>query len=599
MYVSRLAGGLFAAGLTFWCGTGTAAAQLLYEQLPSGPAYNHAYWSSPVPGYAETVFAADSFQLTEPKLLSRITWWGIYGYYGQDGVPPLPEYESFVINIYADNAGQPGAVLATFETGVDTTSRTATGRTQYWPYEQWIPEHEQHYATDEYSYKYTLPTPFPIEANTTYWLGILSKHALYAPSARWNWSHSASPNSLGVMRGYTDGNTPVTWEPVIDPWDNGISGVLANAAFRLDSFAPPSYAVYEQPSANGGSGVNASPIGTEWADSFVMSSASTIKRIVWWGGLDGGTYYEPHDFTIRIYADDAGQPGAEIASYAVGEATQYANDGWLEPPPPGEECCGLWSEQYEYILPTPLAVQANTRYWIGIVNARSEENWLWQASDTGHEAGLQFRAATPAGGSWTALTAGPIHDLAFRIETAPLPAYEQRPSHEYLWGTLPFQPGTIGTAADSFQLTSTTQITRISWWGAYRGTTWNPMPGSDNFTVHIMADANGSPGAVVATYTPGDQVFRTPTGKLAEIAWPGFTPQAEYFHSLALPSPLTLQANTRYWITINTTPYPNYTGFVWECAFYTGGTGIYASSADPLTGPWTNWPVSMSFRLDY
>jgi hypothetical protein len=590
MYVSRLAGRVLAVGLALWCGASFASAQLLYEQTPSGPAYNHAYLSSPDPYYPGTTFAADSFQLTESALLSRITWWGIYGnLFGQDGVPPPLEYESFVIRIYADNAGQPGAMLATFDTGFKTTSRTATGRIQYWPYEPWA--NEQPYPVDEYSYKWTLPTPFPIEANTTYWISIVSKQR-FGTTARWNWSHSAYPNNLGVMSSWTDGTTTEPWWPAFAPWDDGIQGVLSNAAFRLDSFAPPQHAAYEQALLNDGGGVASSPTGTEWADSFVLTAAGSIKRIIWWGSY---AFPTTDTFTIRIYADDAGQPGTELGTYTASAAPMDLALGQVSFEPPYSY---IYTWQFEYVLPTPLAVQANTRYWISIVNDQTVTNWLWQASDSTREPGLQFRAATPTGSPWTPQTA-PIHDVAFRIETAPPPVFEQRPLHQHAGSSVTNE----AVMADWFQLTETTDIARISWFGGYAGAQYeqgSPVPGSDNFTVLIFADNGGQPGAVIATYTPGDQVFRSLTGKNADAGWPSFTPIPEYFFSMALPAPLTLQANTGYWISIHAPRYSNATGdvfFSWEHGQYDDVGPGFAVTNNPVTGPWSIHAPYM--RLSY
>jgi hypothetical protein len=119
--------------------------------------------------------------------------------------------------------------------------------------------------------------------------------------------------------------------------------------------------------------------------------------------------------------------------------------------------------------------------------------------------------------------------------------------------------------------------------------------------VHIFADNGGEPGTVIATYTPGDQVFRTLTGKNATEGFPeiGFLPIPEFFFSMALPAPLTLQANTRYWISISAPPYPSGVAFLWESAEWNGGPGIHTTVADPVTGPWSSWgSASLSFRLD-
>jgi hypothetical protein len=306
--------------------------------------------------------------------------------------------------------------------------------------------------------------------------------------------------------------------------------------------------------------------------------------------------WAPDNFTIRLYADDGGQPGAELASFAAGEVYRwgYDGDGYLEFPTPGDPMSGgVASFTYEYILPTPFAVQANTRYWVSIVNAAPDEAWRWQASDSANEPGVQFRATAPVGGAWTAHNAAPVHDLAFRIETAPVPPFENRPRQMEMWGT---QPSAF-TTADSFVMTETTNITRISWWGGYFNMPWYPAAGSDDFTIHIFADDNGQPGPVLVTYTPGDQVFRTTTGK---SIWDGFgEPIPEFFYSATLPAPLTLQANTRYWISINTPNYGN-VGFGWEDSDDAAtGPGVFISTTDPLLGPWMNWgSLSMAFRLD-
>ena len=246
------------------------------------------------------------------------------------------------------------------------------------------------------------------------------------------------------------------------------------------------------------------------------------------------------------------------------------------------------------MLPTPFPVQANTRYWLGIVNDTTDQNWLWQAGEGAHELGVRFRDNTVPDSPWASYTTPPLNDLAFRIETAPLPVFDQRPTHTGGMGTLAYQ----WTVADPFQLTQTTDITRISWWGYYGNSQYYPPPGSDNFTVHIFADNGGQPGAVIATYTPGDQVFRTLTGDKAEYEWPQFPAAAEYFFSMALPATLTLQANTTYWISINATEHP-YVQFMWGANDYTATPGALSSFTDPLTGPWVAYSTrSMAFRLD-
>ena len=96
---------------------------------------------------------------------------------------------------------------------------------------------------------------------------------------------------------------------------------------------------------------------------------------------------------------------------------------------------------------------------------------------------------------------------------------------------------------EPFELTETADITRISWWGGYYNSQYYPLPGTDNFTVHIFADNGGQPGALIAM----------------RFGW----------------------------------EYSEYT--------YANGSGLYSSFADPVVGPWQHWGDSspgMAFRLD-
>jgi hypothetical protein len=181
--------------------------------------------------------------------------------------------------------------------------------------------------------------------------------------------------------------------------------------------------------------------------------------------------------------------------------------------------------------------------------------------------------------------------------TAAAQLYEQTPSgptHNWAYWSSTSAYGGQNAFADSFQVTQSTLLTRITWWGIYDGEAPNDFY-NESFTIRIYADDAGQPGAVLVTYTPGDQVFRTLTGRNYEESWQGSPPVLEYFFSMTLPAPLTLQANTRYWISITTSPY-DYVYLLWESSPGSGAPGVHIRVDG---GPWMDWGDSgVSFRLD-
>ena len=129
---------------------------------------------------------ADDFVLADSIPITGFTLWG-----GYNNGPTVAD--SFLIRLFADSVGQPGALL--WESAPESTSRTLTGATVLsgiYP---------------EYLYTVTLPMPFPAQAGVRYWLGIVNP----MPEAEtWQWeltSPTGSP-SPGIQR--FDGTA---WQP--------------------------------------------------------------------------------------------------------------------------------------------------------------------------------------------------------------------------------------------------------------------------------------------------------------------------------------------------------------------------------------------------
>ena len=145
------------------------------------------------------------------------------------------------------------------------------------------------------------------------------------------------------------------------------------------------------------------------ADDFRFAEDTLVNRIVWWGGYFNPPATEPDNFTIRLFADDTGQPGALLATIAAGAVDRVATGQYVNP--------GLYPE-FQYLLPlsSPFLAHAGQRYWISIVNPASGGNWLWEASSNSVNPGVQRSYADPVTGPWAPYTP----DTAFALHTLPI-----------------------------------------------------------------------------------------------------------------------------------------------------------------------------------
>ncbi len=130
------------------------------------------------------------------------------------------------------------------------------------------------------------------------------------------------------------------------------------------------------------------------------------------------------------------------------------------------------------------------------------------------------------------------------------------------------------TVADNFQLDQPAQIGSMTWWGGY----FNP-PDPDNFTLRFYADNSGKPGSVIQSYSIGSSATKIFTGGTLNGV-------AEVQYVTNLGTPLSLQGNVHYWISIFNASGPQ--TWLWESSFTKDG--VQRSFTDPVNGPWE--PVS-------
>ena len=110
-------------------------------------------------------------------------------------------------------------------------------------------------------------------------------------------------------------------------------------------------------------------------DNFTLGSAGTITSVGWVGG-----YYNPQtagsisSWSVAFYANNAGQPGGLITSFAIsgnGGETSLGVDNLGDP-------------VFAYGAVVNFAASAGTQYWLSVVPSTAfPPQWGWTTSSTG------------------------------------------------------------------------------------------------------------------------------------------------------------------------------------------------------------------------
>src|SRR5262245_38752376 len=117
------------------------------------------------------------------------------------------------------------------------------------------------------------------------------------------------------------------------------------------------------------------------ADDFQLNQSALINNITWWGGYGSINLPTPSsdNFTIRLFSDVGGAPGTLLQTFNVGNnALRTATGNFVNPPDPNSGFEGRPEFKYAFNLPTAFPANANTRYWLSIINIPSSDSWLWE-----------------------------------------------------------------------------------------------------------------------------------------------------------------------------------------------------------------------------
>ena len=142
------------------------------------------------------------------------------------------------------------------------------------------------------------------------------------------------------------------------------------------------------------------------ADDFSIAANDTVRSVSWHGAYAFDNSAPAADgFEIRFYADAAGEPGALLQTFVVGNAVSRTAIGLLGP-----------VTEYGYIadLGAGFDIAAGTTYWLVIANdtASDDDNWYWSVQTGGGNVQL----TTDAGASWG--TASPAAATYFALDNA-------------------------------------------------------------------------------------------------------------------------------------------------------------------------------------
>jgi hypothetical protein len=205
-YWQRIIATLMLSGLMLFPLMASAAGTAVYGQAPNHLGGFDSQFSGAVPE-SQRIVVADEFQLDRSTLIDKITWWGS---------PRTFTADTFTVRLYADNGGQPGAILQSFE-ALDHVAETPTGDFVL------PPDPEKGFdGIPEVQYSFDLPTSFSAAANTRYWFSVFTVPAF--DEEAWEWEDSSSALHPGVQRSTASDAGP--WEPK-----------EGNAAFQLQGSA--------------------------------------------------------------------------------------------------------------------------------------------------------------------------------------------------------------------------------------------------------------------------------------------------------------------------------------------------------------------------
>lgn len=108
------------------------------------------------------------------------------------------------------------------------------------------------------------------------------------------------------------------------------------------------------------------------ADDFAAPITGQITVVEWWGLFYPSNLPTSDTFTIRVFTDSSGSPGAKISD----ESTA------IVPISTGISAAGYDEYYYSMALTAPVALTSGANYWISILCTNGE--WCWETGSGGN-----------------------------------------------------------------------------------------------------------------------------------------------------------------------------------------------------------------------
>ena len=158
----------------FVCVPAADAAPLFATTLNSNAAYGSDY------GDNSGFRTYDNFQLGTSSHVEALTWDFLFIDLARPQPAPAPtdDVNQWIVSFYADNAGVPGAQLASHTIAPADVTSTFPSQGSY-------SVDGNTYNITSYHYAAGLPTDFLALAGTTYWLSVFALSDAYSPVAAW------------------------------------------------------------------------------------------------------------------------------------------------------------------------------------------------------------------------------------------------------------------------------------------------------------------------------------------------------------------------------------------------------------------------------
>jgi opacity protein-like surface antigen len=151
------------------------------------------------------------------------------------------------------------------------------------------------------------------------------------------------------------------------------------AALLGGAGAAQAVVIYNNGVADGTDAWSSDPVNQfQQYDDFSLSPGLTTIADVHWAGIYDrstapGTPASPDDFTIQVWSDGGGTPGALLFDLALGPVGRAATAGLVN---------GFTIYEY-WVDVDPVTLDAGTPYWLTVVNdsfANGGDEWFWATS---------------------------------------------------------------------------------------------------------------------------------------------------------------------------------------------------------------------------